>query len=357
MLTPIDIQNHKLKSTMGGYNKKDTDDFLASILESFEILYKENQDLKDKITSLSEGVQYYKQMEGTLQKALVLAEKTSNETQEAAKSQADSLIRDANAQAEILKSKANQELEETRNHIRKLVQSYENYRLQFKKLAESQIEMLDSEAFSIYAPELDELMDNAPGAGADIQPASKQAIVIDSSVSKQQKTPQSITQSQPASQPQAEVKPQPLPQPQATVQTQPSSQPQPEVQIQTSQIPQSTPQQKSPVIEFISPDEDTPAEPQKAMTESPFVTPDEPEVPKPEKKMAQGFVSPFVDDNPNNAFVSPFVDDEPIQQEFTPQPQAVPQKETKQQQEFLSPFVDDEPQSQKASPFTFIDPE
>lgn len=175
MLTPIDIQNHTLKTKMGGYNKKDTDEFLEQILASYEELYKENQNLKDKITSLSEGIQYYKQMENTLQKALVLAEKTSTETQEAAKSQADSVMREAQAQADalkkatqaetdIMKAQANRELEETRNHVRKLVQSYENYRLQFKKLAASQIEMLDSESFSVFVPELDELMKDAPDA-------------------------------------------------------------------------------------------------------------------------------------------------------------------------------------------------
>lgn len=326
MLTPIDIQNHKLKSTMGGYNKKDTDDFLASIIESFEILYKENQDLKDKIASLSEGVQYYKQMEGTLQKALVLAEKTSNETQEAAKSQADSLLRDANSQAEILKSKANQELEETRNHVRKLVQSYENYRLQFKKLAESQIEMLDSEAFAIYAPELDELMDNAPGAGADIKPVSKQAIVIDNAAPK-------------AAAPKKQAPPSPQPQAASVMQSPP---------------PQ---QDKSTVIEFISPDEDVQPAPQKA-AKSPFVTPDEPKAPAPQKKETQSFVSPFIDDGNNDAFVSPFVDDEPSNQASQAQPQAAPQPKPKAApEEFLSPFVDDEPQSSSASPFTFIDPE
>lgn len=187
MLTPIDIQNRELKSKMGGgYDKKDVDDFLLEINASYEELYKENQGLKEKITSLSEGIQYYKKMETTLQKALVLAEKTSSETQEAAKSQADSVMtqasvkaealsretkaeieslrREAQAQAEITKAKANRELEETRNHVRKLVQSYENYRLQFKKLAEAQIEMLDSESFSIFVPELDELMNDAPSA-------------------------------------------------------------------------------------------------------------------------------------------------------------------------------------------------
>ena len=79
MLTPIDIQNHVLKSTMGGYNKKETDDFIESIQASYEQLYKENSDLKKKITTLSEGIQYYKQMEGTLQKTLVLAEQTASE--------------------------------------------------------------------------------------------------------------------------------------------------------------------------------------------------------------------------------------------------------------------------------------
>lgn len=210
MLTPIDIQNHSLKTAVRGYSKKETDDFLDEILKGYEELYKENRELKDKITSLSEGIQYYKQMETTLQKALVLAEKTSAETQEAAKSKAEAMTNEAQAKAEavtgearskaeamvseaqtkaeailkesqteaealrkevqaysdITKSKANRELEDTRNHVRKLVQSYENYRLQFKKLAESQIEMLESEHYSIFAPELSEMLDDAPDADA-----------------------------------------------------------------------------------------------------------------------------------------------------------------------------------------------
>lgn len=186
MLTPIDIQNHSLKTAVRGYSKKETDDFLEEILKDYEDLYKENRELKDKIASLSEGIQYYKQMETTLQKALVLAEKTSSETQEAAKSKAEALTKEAQAKADailkeaqseaealrkeiqaysdVTKSKANHELEDTRNHVRKLVQSYENYRLQFKKLAESQIEMLESEHYSIFVPELSEMLDDAPDA-------------------------------------------------------------------------------------------------------------------------------------------------------------------------------------------------
>ncbi|RKI39833.1 DivIVA domain-containing protein [bacterium D16-51] len=236
MLTPIDIQNHSLKTAVRGYSKKETDDFLEEILQGYESLYKENRELKDKVSSLSEGIQYYKQMETTLQKALVLAEKTSTETQEAAKSKADAQINEASAKAEamltesqtkaesilteaqtraesllteaqtkadsllkeaqseadairketnaysdIKKSKANRELEETRNHVRKLVQSYETYRLQFKKLAESQIEMLESENYSIFVPELAEMLDDAPDADTAMETEKTVAINLKSS--------------------------------------------------------------------------------------------------------------------------------------------------------------------------------
>lgn len=204
MLTPIDIQNHSLKTAVRGYSKKETDDFLEEIIKSYEEVYRENRELKDKLSSLSDGIQYYKGMESTLQKALVLAEKTSSETQEAAKSKAEALTSEAeakaealvkeakakaealeaeaNAYAEVEKAKAKQELEETRNHVRKLVQSYENYRLQFKKLAESQIEMLDSDHFSIFAPELDELMgEDAPNADEAME--AGETVAINSGIS------------------------------------------------------------------------------------------------------------------------------------------------------------------------------
>ena len=114
MLTPIDIQNREIKSKMGGYDKKDVDDFLEEIRGSYEELYKENQSLKEKISSLSEGIQYYKKMESTLQKALVLAEKTSTETQEAAKTQADSVMSEATAKAEAMTREAKAEIESLR---------------------------------------------------------------------------------------------------------------------------------------------------------------------------------------------------------------------------------------------------
>lgn len=213
MLTPIDIQNHVLKSGMGGYNKKETDDFIESVQSSYEQLYKENHDLKEKISTLSEGLQYYKQMEGTLQKALVLAEKTSTETLEAARTQAavleqesqekaDAILNESQAKAEELVNsaqakadaimndaesrstkvlsetkasadalmeetksltdsmleEANRQLNEIAATIKKLISSYDEYKEQFKTIVSNQLNQLNSSDFQIFVPDLDQLL-------------------------------------------------------------------------------------------------------------------------------------------------------------------------------------------------------
>lgn len=213
MLTPIDIQNHVLKTTMGGYNKKETDDFIESVQASYEELYKENHDLKEKITTLSEGLQYYKQMEGTLQKALVLAEKTSTETLEAAQAQAEAIeqeslekaetllaeskekagnvLRESQEKAETILSdaqeravsvltesknssdtllsetkivtdnmlvEANRQLDEISVTVKRLINSYDSYKEQFKAIVSKQLILLNSDDFQIYVPDLDELL-------------------------------------------------------------------------------------------------------------------------------------------------------------------------------------------------------
>lgn len=150
MLTPIDIQNHVLKSTMGGYNKKETDDFIESIQASYEQLYKENSDLKKKITTLSEGIQYYKQMEGTLQKTLVLAEQTASETLETSKTAAAQVEKESRAKAEVMlreaKSRADGLVADAQEKANKLTRESEERAAALKKESEETAAALKKES-------------------------------------------------------------------------------------------------------------------------------------------------------------------------------------------------------------------
>lgn len=185
MLNADEISVDKIKSGFGGYKKKETKEYLETIRSNYDALWKENLELKDKLSVLSEGVQYYKNMEKSLQKALVLAERTTSETVHAAEVKAvamekeamakaenlkkeaelqatarereaalkaDSLIRDAKRQADTAIAEGNEELRKVHSQIMTLIQQYEQYKTQYKQLAMAQMNVLESEAYNLEAP-------------------------------------------------------------------------------------------------------------------------------------------------------------------------------------------------------------
>ncbi len=157
MLTPIEIQGKSFKSGFG-YDKKDVDSYIKEVLSNYEVLYKENVELADKITVLNDGIQYYKTIEKTLQKALVLAEKTAEETKEAALIKAKSIEKEARVQGNSIIADAKNELNHIHSQTIELVQQYEKYKIQFKKLAEMQLEILESETFNLGISNLDVIL-------------------------------------------------------------------------------------------------------------------------------------------------------------------------------------------------------
>lgn len=155
MITPVEIQNKVFKSGGLGYDKKDVDAFIREVQKSYENVYRENGELKDKVAALNEGIQYYKSMEKTMQKALILAEKTASDTKEAANRNAKHIEQEAAAKANIMLADAKNELEKLHAQTVALIQQYEKYKVQFKNLAKAQIELLESDAFSINVQRLD----------------------------------------------------------------------------------------------------------------------------------------------------------------------------------------------------------
>lgn len=157
MLTPIEIQNRSFKSGLG-YDKKEVDTFLQEILESYESMYRDNMELKDKMNTLNEGLQYYKTIEKTLQKALVLAQKTAEDTKASAQQKAKLIEKEAENKAQEILSEAKNELHNLHMQIVKLIQQYDMYKAQFRNLAAAQIDILESESFQIHVANIDAFM-------------------------------------------------------------------------------------------------------------------------------------------------------------------------------------------------------
>ncbi len=153
MLTPIEIHNTEHKKGRG-YSKKEMDDFLITITDNYEALYKENIELKNNLNKLNSEMDYYKSMENTLQKALILAEKTSRDTIETANSKAAVIEKEANIKADKIVDQANTQLNIIRQKCIQLIQQYNQFKMQYKQIAVKQIDLLDGDFYEIYASDL-----------------------------------------------------------------------------------------------------------------------------------------------------------------------------------------------------------
>ncbi len=159
MITPIELQSKTFRTGFG-YDKKDVESFVNELQADYETLYKENMELNDKINVLNEGLNYYKTIEKTIQKALVLAEQTADETRDAARVTAMSIENEARANAGIILADAKNDYNKLREQTIQLMRQYESYKAQFKHLAASQFELLESETFNIHIANLDMFNDN-----------------------------------------------------------------------------------------------------------------------------------------------------------------------------------------------------
>jgi len=155
MITPIEVSSKSFNKSGLGYEKKDVDNFMKEVASSYEAMYKENVELKDKINVLNEGIQYYKTIEKTIQKALVLAEQTAEETKETARQNAKSIEDQAKVKASLMLEDAKQQLHEIHMKTIHMIEQYELYKTQFKNLAKTQMDLLESDAFQIHVANLD----------------------------------------------------------------------------------------------------------------------------------------------------------------------------------------------------------
>ncbi len=101
MLTPIDIQKQDFDVSFRGYNADEVDDFLDMVGKDYEKLYKDNIELRDRVTSLKEEVSKYQEKESALQNALIIAQRAAEDTKKSASQQADTIINDAQNKATV----------------------------------------------------------------------------------------------------------------------------------------------------------------------------------------------------------------------------------------------------------------
>lgn len=120
MLKPIDIQEKEFEIKVRGYDRDEVDDFLDEIIDTFDILYRTNKSLQQKVDELEAQIR----AGAGAKEAVELARYQCDEMRRQAKADADAIIKNARETAAAAASDA-------------------EYEKQKQKLSEAKIKLAD----------------------------------------------------------------------------------------------------------------------------------------------------------------------------------------------------------------------
>lgn len=140
MLTPMDIHNKEFKRSFRGYNEDEIDEFLDQVVNDYERLYRENDQLKKDLELSKKANADYVNREQTIKDTLVMAQKTAEEVTKNAKENAEALKEstardcqnmrrqteiDCKEQRHKAEDDARRLIAEARERVRRIVEEYD----------------------------------------------------------------------------------------------------------------------------------------------------------------------------------------------------------------------------------------
>ncbi len=145
MLTPLEIQNKQFSKGLRGYSETEVEEFLAQVVKSMEELIHVNIETTSKINELEKRLEHYTQMEKTINDAMILAQKTSEDIIRNAETKAQYTIERADDQAKKLITDANTEVLNIIKRQEYAKQDLVSFNTKFKVLLESQLKLIDNQ--------------------------------------------------------------------------------------------------------------------------------------------------------------------------------------------------------------------
>lgn len=141
-LTPLDIRKQEFKKVLRGYDPVEVETFTEMTANEMENLLKELNECRTKVTELETQLRDYKMMEKTLQQTLMQAQETTGKTYEAARRDAESIIKDAEMKAAHIINTANMELGKLNQEIMQLRSRRDSLIGRLRVLLSSELELI-----------------------------------------------------------------------------------------------------------------------------------------------------------------------------------------------------------------------
>lgn len=154
MLTPIEIENKEFKKVLRGYKEEEVDEFLDIIKEDYELLYRENSELKEKVRLYQDQINKYENIEETLKATLITAQTAAEDTCSTANKKAKIIVEEADLKSRQIIEQANNRVIDIRKEYDYLVKEFKVFRNKFKSLLEDEIRSIDEIFYNVDNQEL-----------------------------------------------------------------------------------------------------------------------------------------------------------------------------------------------------------
>jgi cell division initiation protein len=153
-LTPLDIHNKEFTRGFRGYSEDEVNDFLDQVIKDYESVIREKKTLEETVDKLEEKISYFKNIEETLNKSILIAQETGEEVKRTANKEARLIIKEAEKNADRIINESLSKSRKISMEIDELKKQSSVYRTRFRMLIEAQLEMLKNDDWdSLNAPE------------------------------------------------------------------------------------------------------------------------------------------------------------------------------------------------------------
>ena len=143
----------KFSRTMRGYDPEEVNSFLDKVINQVETMVNEMNEKDKRIkelesfeienNALKEKLLQYERMEGTLNKAIIMAQKTSEQIKVNAHNEAETIIEDAKRNANRIVNEALLRAEKAENDANLLRRNTNIFKKRIKEIVETELEMVD----------------------------------------------------------------------------------------------------------------------------------------------------------------------------------------------------------------------
>ena len=134
----------RFNTSLNGYNKLEVNNFVNEVTTEYENMLNKLKRQDEEIQSLKQDMEKYKNMEGTLNSAIMVAEDASNQIKKVARDEAKGVIEDARRNASRIVNDALLKADKIEQDAELLKRRVGVFKRRLKTVVDEQIEFIES---------------------------------------------------------------------------------------------------------------------------------------------------------------------------------------------------------------------